>query len=467
MIYAAFLWILMPILTGVISLLFLRGNARVLTVVIVSGILYLAALFAPPGVPFNFFNTSIYIQPVFSILGRSFILENSHQVILLNAFGFGAFWFVGTIGSQTARTLPSYGLLILGVLIAAISIQPFLYAGVFIEFAILLIVPMLLSNETVNPQKILPFLLNQSLAFPFILLAGFLLSGINTPQSELKIISQGILMLGIGFAFLLSVFPLYSWAPILSTRIDPHKLGFILIVFPFFSLLFGETFIDRFAFLRGGSALSPILEGIGLLMIVTSSIFAAVQQRFDRTFAYALVSLTGFGLIALSLPEVEEGVRYFFIIFQIHTLTFGLWSFAMSDIRHRGGELTFETQRGAFWKYPFAASAILISVFTIAGSPFFALFPIKISLWDRVVEYFPSHIFWYGVSLVGFWVSATRIFAAFFQPLRSRAEKHTEKSWKITLIIIAIGVIVIFGIYPDLLAIVNQNTAGVFGNFTD
>lgn len=463
MIYAALLWIAAPIAIGLMSLLFLRGTTRVLTTVITSGILFLAALLGPPGAPIPLFGGSIYVEPVFSILGRSFILQNSTQLLLLNVYGFGVFWFIGAFGSRTANALPAYGLMVFGVLIAAISIQPFLYAAVFIEFAVLLSVPLLLSNETIQPRAILPFLLNQSLAFPFILLAGFLLSGINTPQTELKIITQGILMLAIGFAFLLSIFPLYSWAPILSTQIDPHKLGFILTIFPFFSLILGEIFIDRFAFLRASSALAPILEGIGLLMILSSSLFASVQTRLDRLFAYVLVSLTGFGLLALSLPSLSEGITFLFIIFHIHFLSFGLWSFAVSDLRHRGMDLTLDALRGVLWRFPFAASAILVAMFTIAGSPILALFPIKISLWTHIVEHFPDHLFLYGASFVGFWASAARVFTSFTDLRPNRVERAVEKGWRSTLIIIAICILIVIGIFPNLIAGLNQNAPTIFG----
>lgn len=457
MISSALVWIAGPILVGMLNLLLFKGALRNYIAAIASLIFFLIALFLPPASALNILGVSIYIEPTFSVLGRSFQLNPTDQIHLLNAFGLGAFWFLGSLGLKRLETMASIGLMIIGILIAAISIQPFLYASVFIELAVLLAVPLLLSQDNIKPAKILPFLINQSLAFPFILLAGFLLSGINTPQTELKIISQGLLMLAIGFAFLLSIFPLYSWAPILSTGADPYKLGFILTVFPFFSILFGLDFMERFSFLQSSDQTFILVELIGMIILITSGIFSAIETQLDRAYSYGLVSMTGSALVSLGIPDLEVGITLFTVLIQFHVITFALWGLGLSLLRKRFGKLSIGDNVGLFWREPYLASAIIIGMFSIAGSPLLALFPVKLSLWNAIAENYSHQVFWYGISLFGFWVNATRTTAVFLNSKPRVTNQFSEITWNTVLIIIGILLIILLGLFPDIMVSLNRN----------
>jgi len=457
MIYAALIWIAGPIVIGMINLVFFKGQIRNYIAAIASLLFFLLAVFLPPSTALEFLGVSIFIEPTFTVLGRSFQLTASEQIHLLNAFGIAVFWFLGSIGLAKLDSMSSIGLMIIGILIAAISIQPFLYAGVFIELAILLAIPLLLSQDDIPPAKILPFLINQSLAFPFILLAGFLLSGINTPQTDLKIISQGLLMLSIGFAFLLSIFPLYSWAPILSTAANPYKLGFILTVFPFFGILFGLDFIDRFTFLQTSGQALAIVEAIGMIILVTASIFSAIETRLDRAFSYGLVSMTGSALVALGVSELRESIILFTVIIQVHVITFALWGLGLSLLRKNNPSLALEDQSGLFWRSPYIAGAILIGMFTIAGSPLLALFPLKISMWNSLASSFPNQAFWFAVSLIGFWISAARTTTVFLNSKPKITETSMENGWNTALIVIGILIVVALGLFPNFFFRIDNN----------
>ncbi|HWS24838.1 MAG TPA: proton-conducting transporter membrane subunit [Anaerolineales bacterium] len=449
MIYAALLWIAGPIVIGLINLIFFKGPIRNYIAAVASLLFFLLALFLPPSTALEILGISIFIEPTFTVLGRSFQLTASEQIHLLNSFGLAMFWFLGSIGLPKLDSMSSIGLMIIGVLIAAISIQPFLYAGVFIELAILLAIPLLLSQDEIPPTKILPFLINQSLAFPFILLAGFLLSGINTPQTDLKIISQGLLMLSIGFAFLLSIFPLYSWAPILSTAANPYKIGFILTVFPFFGILFGLDFIDRFTFLQTSGKALAIVEAIGMIILVTASIFSAIETRLDRAYSYGLVSMTGSALVAIGIPELTESILFFTVIIQVHIIIFALWGLGLSLLRNNNSSLALEYQKGLFWRSPYISIAILIGMFTIAGSPLLALFPLKVSMWNSLSESFPNQGLWFAISLIGFWISAARTTAIFLSSKPKLVEIRRENGWNTVLILIGILITLALGLFPN------------------
>ena len=64
-------------------------------------------------------------------------------------------------------------------MVASIAVEPFLFAALFIELAILLAIPMLVNIQQPPARGVIRFLIYQTLAMPFILLSGWLLSGVE------------------------------------------------------------------------------------------------------------------------------------------------------------------------------------------------------------------------------------------------------------------------------------------------
>ena len=69
---------------------------------------------------------------------------------------------------------------------------------------------------------------------------------------ELRVQQAGVQIL---FAFLLAIFPLFTWIPMLSEEVSPYILGFILWILPTTTLIFCAGFIDRYSWLRSSPQL--------------------------------------------------------------------------------------------------------------------------------------------------------------------------------------------------------------------
>lgn len=459
---APLIWFMLPLLVG-FGLLLIRNDK---SVSILAGsfslILAVLAVIFPPDSPFVFLGIPFEISSTFTFFGRVFSLNAFDQTLLCYVYGFGSFWFFCTLAYEGTRKTVSISLAILGLLIGAISVEPFLYSAVLLQIAALIAIPTLVREGGRHGRGLIRFLINQTLGLPFILLAGFLLSGVEAGPDDLKIVLQAMLMLGLGFAFLLSVFPFYTWAPMLSEEIEPYKLAFLFLTFPLVTLMVGLDFIDKYSWLRNSNILFILLRNVGLILIVSASAWAAFQNHLGRIFAFSLVSSTGSFLIALSSPDHIIGLGSLFLLILPNFVTFGLWSYALTLLEEKTGSLWKEDLFGMAARTPFLAAGIAIANLTVAGLPLLAMYPVRFSIWKVLSTQSTGLSVLYGLSFLGYFIAATRSFSILASSPHFKTWKSEEtKTQKITIILL-IASILVLGLIP---AVLSPNLDQIYGMF--
>jgi NADH:ubiquinone oxidoreductase subunit 2 (subunit N) len=407
------------------------------------------AYWLPPDTVQRFGSISLKIDTTLAIFGRKISLTAADQVILILVYGIGAFWFFGTLATGNARRIVPAGLAIIALLVASLAVEPFLYAALLIEMAVLLSIPLLAEPGRKPGRGLLRFLIYQNFAMPFILFAGFLLSGVEAGPADIALITQAAILLGLGFAFLLSVFPLYTWIPMLAEETLPYAVGFILTIFPTFSLVFGLNFIDRYSWLRDSPGLDSALRFVGILMMVSAGAWAAFQRHLGRIFAYAAVAETGLSLLALSLPDRQVGLQIVFYLLVPRALAYGVWTVSISALKTRVPSLKFSSLQGLARQFPIATAGLILSNLALAGTPLFASFPVRQILWEKLAAQSIPTAIWFGLASLGIWTAALRSLAVL-----AMAPDHTlwklNETWSQRLLIgIGLVALLIFGIFPQ------------------
>ena len=163
---------------------------------------------------------------------------------------------------------------------------------------------------------------------------GWLLAGVEASPGDLALAVQSATILGLGFAFLLAMFPLYTWLPMLAEEVSPYVLGFLFWVLPTITIIFGMGFLDRYSWLRTSGQLSQVMSVGGLLMVVTGGLWSAFQRHLSRQMAYAVVAETGFSLLALSLPP-EKAVDAVFLLIIPRSLALLVWTVQKTNVARR------------------------------------------------------------------------------------------------------------------------------------
>ena len=454
-------WIIFPLALGIL-LLFIN-NQRLLSVLGGSIAILLAvfAQFIPIEVALRVGSFSFRIDSALTILGRSLIIPSTEGSLLALIYGAAALWFYGAEASKTATRLVPIGFMIIALMVASIAVEPFLYAALFIEMAILLAIPMLSSIYHPPGKGIVRFLIYQTLAMPFILLAGWLLAGVEASPGDLGLTVQSAAMLGMGFAFLLAIFPLYSWIPLLLEENSPYLVGFLLWILPTITIIFGAGFLDRYSWLRSSPQLILALRYVGLLMVVSGGVFAAFQRHLGRIMAYGSIAETGFSLLALSLDS-RLGIPILFLLIPARALGLAVWSLALNVVKENVETMRFGAARGVLRVTPLAGAGMIVATLSTGAFPMLAGFPSRLALWEGLSRDSVSAALWMAIGIVGLLTSAFRSLAVISMADEYTTWQRRESPTQMTMLGLGMIGLVILGLFPQTVQLFLTNLPLMF-----
>jgi len=443
-------WIGIPFVAGAMILFIPRVRFATLAGGIVAALLALIAMFVPIDTALLLGSFSFKISASIQILGRSLLLGAADGPLLALIYGTAALWFFGTEAAGVANRFTSLGLAIISLLVASIAVEPFLFAAPILEMAALLIIPLLVLPYQKPGRGVLRFLIHQTLAVPFILFSGWMLAGVEASPGDIGLTTQAGIMLGMGFAFLLAIFPLYNWIPMLTEETSPYVAGFLLWALPAFTVIFALGFLDRYTWLRTTPTLSNAIQTAGLVMVVSGGLFAAFQRHLGRIMGYTSVAETGLMILAMGLKSAFS-VEITFLLLISRGLELAIWSLGVSIIQQEKDSLRFSAVRGMIRSYPLAASALLLASLSATGFPLLAGFPPRLALWEGIASQSPNLVFWMLAGLMGLLTSAIRTLAVLVMAPEYTPWKFSE-NW-IQGIMLGVGMIglLILGLFPQVM----------------
>ncbi len=447
---APIIWILIPFAAGVLILFLLKERISSLAGGVISVLLSLTALIFPIDQALLLGSISIKISSSIQILGRGFALNTADGPLLAIIYGLAALWFFGTQASGTANRFVSLGLMIVALLTASIAVEPFLFAALLIDVAAMLVIPLLVPLHQRPGPGIIRFLIHQTLAMPFILFSGWMLAGVEASPGDIGSTIQAGTMLSLGFAFLLAIFPLYSWIPMLTEEASPYATGFLLWALPTFTVIFLLSFLDRYTWLRTSPQLSGAIQFAGAIMVASAGFFASQQKHIGRMMGFASIAETGLLVLAAGLKS-SEIVNVTFLLLTPRGLELAVWALAISIIKRKAYSLRFSEVRGLVRNCPMAAASIVAAHLSMAGFPLLAGFPSRAALWQELAGQSLAISLWVFIGMLGLLIGAIRTLAVFVMAEEGKTWGLNE-TW-VQRIMLGVGVIGLFilGIFPQIL----------------
>ncbi len=331
---------------------------------------------------------ALRLEPAWQVLGRQFVLENQARPWLVLLYGSAAFWLAG---AYTARlSAHAVGLALIGVAlgVGALAVRPFLYAVLLIALAAGGSLPLLVEPRFPNARGAARWLALEVLAVPPLLLAGWWLSHLVGGAPDAEMTSRMALLLGIGFALLLSLFPFHSSISLLSEETSPYALVWIVTMNAGVVGTLGMFFLGRYTWLSTSVAASAWLQAVGVIMWALGGLLAPFQRHAGRMLGYAALAEMGVMLTALSAGWPLGG-RLFFVVWPVRTLGLVIWGAALAAMQARSGGLWHRDLVGLGRRFPVLALGMVGGALSLAGVPWTMGFPARLLLWHHLAAQSP------------------------------------------------------------------------------
>lgn len=377
---SALLWIGLPAILGVGLLFYRRQDALPL---FISSLLCVLLIWVAWQIPIDVVMQlgpfSFEIAPTLILFGRSFTLTQAQLPFLAFLYLTLLFWVAASYLAKPTRLFLPVSLIVVSLLVAALAVEPFLYAAPLIAMAALLLIPVLVPVGTAAGPGVQRYFKFQIFAVPFLLFTGWILSGVEASPGNIELVYRAGLLLGLGFAFLLAIFPFHSWLPMLAAEAHPYTFGYLAYFLPTTVLVFAMSFFDRYVWLRDSSFAGPLLLVGGGLAAALAGGWAAFESRPSRLFAYALMAGIAFGLQAVGLGADSARVLFAILLPQ----AFAAWGMALGMSKLTNNERdSFRDWPSLFGVHPLFISLLLLAFFSAAGLPVLAGFPGRVALLD-------------------------------------------------------------------------------------
>ncbi len=199
---------------------------------VASAMIGLFILYAPLDEAISWLGIPLRLDSAWQMLGRPLSLDPQNRagvgfLFLVGALFFGLGWSVAP-----GRSFVPGGLIALGLLAGALTIQPFLFAAIFLELAAMACVLILIPPGARSERGVLNLLVLYSMAMMAILFTGWLLENAGVTSVTPDLALRVILLLGLGFVILMFVPPFHYWLPSIVEHVSPYSLAFVAINSP-------------------------------------------------------------------------------------------------------------------------------------------------------------------------------------------------------------------------------------------
>lgn len=265
-----------------------------------------------------------------------------------------------------------------------------------------------------------------------------------------KMLLTGLILLFVGLGFKIAVFPFHMWAPDVYQGAPTPIAAFMATgskAAGFASLLRILTSFN----IVGETSWQNMLWVIAVATMLLGNIIALKQDNVKRMLAYSSIAHAGYILIGL-LAGSELGSSS--MIFYLLTYTFmNLGAFGViSYLSTAESEiLTFRDFRGMAYRRPFAAVAMAIFMFSLAGIPPTAGFIAKFYLFSAGVQ---AGYIWLVIlavisSMVSLYFYLGLVVQMFMTPEEKDAPATAPQQPAVALALLsAIFAVIYLGIFP-------------------
>ncbi len=451
------IWILLPLLLSLLLVLVHRRHKLSAWIACLASLLLaLAAFIFPQNLDYNLVGRQFLFSDTLPIFNRALILTGSQLRTVAILYFFSFLWNLAGIRFFVSRWFPTVTLAITALWVSTLAVEPFLYAALIVELIVLISTLILTPRGEQAGSGVMRYLVSQTVALPFILLSGWMVTGIETAPSASLLIMRGAVLILIGFSLWLAIFPLHTWLPMLAERSHPWVFSFVFLMQQSSLWIFLLKFLDQFAWLRNLNGIFPALQWAGALTLLAGGLLASLQNKVNRILAYVILIETGYSLLAIGLIK-QGGAEALALSFLPRAVAYLQWSYTLSSLHQIAPEIdgSFPSLRGLFTRLPFHSMSLILSLLTLLGLPAFGLFPSRRLLWNSgaglTFQYTPM----LGLAVAGMALFILRMAHVLLAtdpdtPSPSLFAQQEESPWQIIVLCVLALLLLLMGIFPHI-----------------
>ncbi|HQJ31931.1 MAG TPA: proton-conducting transporter membrane subunit [Anaerolineaceae bacterium] len=451
------IWIFLPVLFSLLLILVHRlHKLSVWIVCTISLLLAVVAMIFPQNLDLRLFGRNFLFDDTFLILNRALIITGTELKTVAMLYLFSFLWNIAGMRFSVSRWFPTISLTITALWVSALAVEPFLYAALIVELIVLISVVLLTPRGEQAGSGVMRYLVLQTIALPFILLSGWMVTGIESAPSASTLILRGAVLILIGFSLWLAVFPLHTWLPMLADKTHPWVFSFVFLMQQSGLSIFLLKVLDQFAWLRNLNGVFPAMQWVGVLTVLAGGVLASMQTKVNRILAYLILIETGYSVLAIGLIS-QGGGEALALSFLPRALAYLQYAYTLSSIQQIAPEIDggFPSLRGLFTRLPFHSMSLIISLLSLLGLPALGLFPARRMLWNSgaglTLHYTPL----LGLAVAGMALFILRLMDTLLTtdpnaPSPTLSAQGEESIWQILVLCFFTLLSLLVGIFPQV-----------------
>jgi formate hydrogenlyase subunit 3/multisubunit Na+/H+ antiporter MnhD subunit len=333
-----------------------------------------AALLLPLAEPLQVGPIGIKFSPTYQLLGRSLELSQGIRPGVGFIFLVGAFLFAGGAVADPGRYYFSMGVFAVGLLVASLMVEPYLYAAIMLQLASAAMVLVLASPDRHAERAGLRLLAFTSMAMMALLIGYWIIEQAGVTASTPEATRRLLPFLALGLAILLLVPPFHLWLPPAADRAHPYAWVTVVALTQSAALFLTLRVFVLYPWLAGDSTVRTAITAAGVVMIVVGILWALAQSTMARMMTFLLLIDLGIGLLALA-GSSQASLQLSVGMAASRVVSLGAWSMAMCRFATHDRDDHIESLRGAGRPHPWESAIALLGAFSLVGFPLTVGFP--------------------------------------------------------------------------------------------
>lgn len=283
-----------------------------------------------------------------------------------------------------------------------------------------------------------------------------LISNAAANPSVTLLAGAGLILLFVGLAFKVSLFPFHAWTPDVYEGAATPVTAYMSVViklsaFAVILRIFGSA--THFTAFDG--ILSPIITLLALATVIYGNTVALVQQNIKRMLAYSSIAHAGYMALALApmqhSPEAAQAVLFYGMGYvAMNTLAFAVLIYLTQRDFYCE---TLDDLRGLAQSHPVAAAMLALAMFSLAGIPPAVGFVGKLQVFLQLInaEMYVTTVIALLASLVSLYFYLNVIVQMYMRPAEGTppAFEATGKIGILAVLLVTAVVTLFFGILPS------------------